>query len=294
MSIADLLEPTPPNKAWANIYCQSITAESADIANLTFTDVTVNSLTASTLSATTATIPNLLGTVNITSESSSGDPILSIIESNTEAGNVNVALSAYNNSRTAGLTLVTVNDPSPSSNIFSHNMLNIQTLESSPINIIPNGTTTITANQTSTRISTPLSLPGQQYLEMSKSTTQSIPNVTATVVTYDTTVKNVGDIVYNSGVITINTAGTYIISYQIIFASNSDTGIRVSYITVNSSNIYGNLSAANPGGTQGTLFSSSAPVYMSAGSIIVIIVSQGSGGNLNINSTSKLNIARIS
>lgn len=101
MSVADLLSPLP--KAWCNLNVNSINIGSGG--------------------------STLQGPLTISENSASGNPIVNIVETNSSASNINNALQSYNQSGTAGLKLVTVNDPTPSANIWADGNFSIVTFE---------------------------------------------------------------------------------------------------------------------------------------------------------------------
>lgn len=123
MSVADLLTPLSSGKAWSNIEVNSINT---------------NSINTKTINIETGG-SNFQGPITITENSASGSPIVDIIETNTAANNINVALKSSNQSGTAGVKIVTQNDPSPSGNIWGDGNFSISTFQpSSFIALNPN------------------------------------------------------------------------------------------------------------------------------------------------------------
>lgn len=79
------------------------------------------------------------GPISISENSPSGNPIVNIVEKNSSPSNFNNALQSYNQSGTAGLKIVTVNDPSASSNIWADGKFSITTFQpTSTISLNPN------------------------------------------------------------------------------------------------------------------------------------------------------------
>jgi hypothetical protein len=238
----------------------------------------------------------LSGALNITETSSSvisgnvasGVPLLICQGTNPANGNTQVGISCQNSSGNK-VNLVSTNAPSPVQSIVADNNLLITSLAGT-ITLYPNTTPTIVASSTNTSIATPLSLPAQQFLELALLTPfQAILTATTSPIFFNSTVKNVGDLGYAASVITVNTTGTYIVSYSVTFPSNADNNSRTTQVAIGGSN-YALQNVQNGNGS--TTLSGSVPVYLTASTTFTISCAQASGGTLTL-SAAHCNIARI-
>lgn len=125
MSVYDLLTPLP--KEWANLNVNSINVGEGG--------------------------SNLQGPVVIRQNSASDTPIVAIIETNTAASNINVALECQNQTNTATVQLVTVNDPTPQSKVRADGIFSIETAQAaSTISLSPNETQALNCSFVSTGV----------------------------------------------------------------------------------------------------------------------------------------------
>ncbi len=133
MSIADLLAQPPPNKPWANLYVNSINT-----------------------SGTTGTGSILSAPITLQCNSGPGVDNFIVNQSNSAANNSNIALSAYNQSGSAAVKLVTVNDPSPSGAIWADGSFNIISFQpTAKLTLVPNSVSALSASYDS---------PGQSHV----------------------------------------------------------------------------------------------------------------------------------
>src|SRR5271156_1062875 len=113
MSVYDLLTPLSIGKNYLNINVNSINVGDGG--------------------------SSLQAPVLITGNTLSGSPIITVVETNANPNNENLALQAYNQSGSAGIKILTINDPTPSSDIFTDGTFIIKTFEqTSDIRLSPN------------------------------------------------------------------------------------------------------------------------------------------------------------
>lgn len=136
MSVADLLAPLPKN--WLNINVNSINVGSG------------GSL--------------LEAPLVITGSSGSGEPLVAIVETNPTANDFNIALQSYNQSGSAAIKLVTQNDPTPNSAIWSDGSFSIATFE-------PTASIALNPNDSFDALTCVYVSPGQTLTEIQNLTT---------------------------------------------------------------------------------------------------------------------------
>lgn len=128
-------------------------------------------------------------------------------------------------------------------------------------------------------------------------TSQSIPNSTATAISaFDTILVNQGGgiITVNSAVFTVTVGGLYLLSGDVSFDNNA-TGNRSIYFRASNSPTFhrGQILTPAVNGNH-TLLSTSAIVYLAAAETITVYVEQTSGGALNLIPTGDWAAAEIS
>lgn len=135
MSVYDLLTPLPKN--WSNINVNSINVGSGG--------------------------SNLQAPLTISGNTASGSPLVTIVETNATPNSFNVGLQIANQSGSAGLKLITENDPSPSSAIWIDGSFIVATFE-------PTGSIQLQANTTGALTCSYVS-PGQTLTQIQNLTT---------------------------------------------------------------------------------------------------------------------------
>lgn len=129
-------------------------------------------------------------------------------------------------------------------------------------------------------------LPGFPFVEITRSTTQSIPNGTLTPLVFDAILNtNAGSdmwVVGSPDQVLIPTTGLYLVSGQVTFATNG-TGVRAVGYDINgdTTNRYG-VMKVNPVSGDTTDLSTSATIFCTVGDIVQMGVLQTSGGALNV------------
>lgn len=125
-------------------------------------------------------------------------------------------------------------------------------------------------------------LPNPPMVRARTTTAQSIPNATETVVTFDLEdydTDNMHSIVTNTGRITFNTAGVYLITAHITYVTGGSTGAREAFIRKNASGEY--LALGNQQSATGSYISLAAQAKFMVGDFVELRANQSSGGALN-------------
>jgi hypothetical protein len=285
MSFSEALEsqyPLTVNKNWCNV---------------SFNDVKCNSISGSPL------IPTLSGPLTISANVASGSPILTVTPLNNASNNFNVGFQSGNQDNTAVIKLVTQNTPTPQTAIWSNGTFSISTFApANPISFSPNNTfglsvSYVTTGQSLTTMQQYTAV-NQQYLETHLSANQTINDLTITTIIFDAVDRNIGGvnaISYNNttGIATINVAGTYQISYTVSYHANADSNVRASQIVLGSGEQYG-VSVGPNCATANCTQSSSASIYLTASSTVMITGFQHSTGALDVLANSRFIITKLS
>jgi hypothetical protein len=150
------------------------------------------------------------------------------------------------------------------------------------VGVTTNGVLRLDVSSTLMTSSVKYTNTAQPSLYVVASGVQSIGNSSATTfTTYSTPITNVGFTSFSSGVLTIATAGTYVINVTGGFAANA-TGNRLICITHNgTSERLAQSFLSNAGGTFPTATSNEQIVTLSATDTLRVQVFQNSGGSLN-------------
>lgn len=284
MSIQSLLNPTPPNKPWANLYINDLAAHEIDADILNIDTVNVDNLAATNFSATNATLTNctcsaLNVTSSLTATSLTANSSIILDSSKRLASipltNGQLQIGSSGNQPFAGNLTGTANQ------IIVTNGAGSITL-STPQNIGTASTPTFG----NTTINGKITVTTQPFI-FYKVTAQSIPNSSDTALLLNTLVAQAGTEIVNNmnGTFTCTNAGIYSVTCYLSYASNN-TGVRTVTIT----------SSAYPGSPLGTVYipalnalstttiNSSFISYYPAGNIFSVTSTQTSGGNLNLDS----------
>jgi hypothetical protein len=139
-----------------------------------------------------------------------------------------------------------------------------------------------TSNQLNYITTSSLPIPSTIFVAYHLNTSVSIPNSTVTALVYDTVDINNPAITYNNstGLFTVNTTGYYIITCSTVFITNS-TGYR-SFVIQNGAGTNVSNIVSVPSTTQETSANNSYVGYFEGGTTFQVLVSQTSGGGLNI------------
>lgn len=124
-------------------------------------------------------------------------------------------------------------------------------------------------------------------------TTQSIPNNTATAITFTTLVQD-ADSMWSGSTptrLTCQTAGWFLVTGSLDYAANS-TGARAVFIHKNGSGTYLNQYRPAAGGGTSDFLTVSGALYLNAGDYVEVIATQTSGGALNV-TTAELVAVRL-
>lgn len=127
-------------------------------------------------------------------------------------------------------------------------------------------------------------LQGPPKARVGKTLNQSIPNGVNTAIQFDTELydtDNIHDVAVNNTRLTCNTAGEYLISGAVRWASNG-TGVRVSFISVNGTARIAQQDAAAPAGTYAFSQQLVTQYHLNAGDYVELLVYQDSGSALNV------------
>lgn len=115
-----------------------------------------------------------------------------------------------------------------------------------------------------------------------RSAAQSIPNTTATVITFDSEVydtDNFHSTVTNTGRLTAPVAGKYMVTGAVLMTANA-TGARVLDLRINGAGVI-DEDALVPSAAQSTYLRVSRPYLFAAADFVELLIIQTSGGALN-------------
>jgi len=249
------------------------------ISSFTGSNITCTSLTTTSGDVITGTGRNFMGT---NFRSSSGNESLTFDESSTSA------------------TLTIVGSPPSKTCTWS----NTGMLTNAPIScgtsamtcgaLTPTTVDTGTYAMTTGSLScTTISTTTNDRIVYELRTQQTISTATVTTVLYDTSVVNIGNITFNTGVFTVPSTGIYMVMINDVWA-NSAVGQRQSFFIVNNSdtNRYASVIMTPLAGV--VEYNHSWCIALSANDNIRVNLYQNSGGNLGYSLTSTQNqTARI-